>query len=483
MPVKDIFLKLTSTTMPHGNEKLAEPYLPKGWKNDKHGNYYYVIGKSDPSVMFTCHLDTADHGQPKKVEHVIEGKIVKTDGKTILGADDKAGAAMMVYMIEKGFPGMYYFFIGEETGCIGSRALKGYLQSNKEDELYKNITKVVSLDRRDDNSIITFQCGERCCSDEFADDLAKQLNSAGGFKYVKDQGGLVTDSHHLADIIPECTNLSVGYDDQHSVREKQDIEFLQKLTDACMKVDWESLPIKRDPTKIERRSYYSSSRSYSGYEEWETGQWWKNRDSASQQSWNRSSSGGPGQLSPNTEFVTDYLGNRIRVTDAQWCEYDKQWCLKSEAIWEEYIGFWICPDFDPTKVKKEEHVSNNFSSITEKDVKVGAIVYSENNEEFGHITEVGEKVHVSGEGNSRFILPMEKFLNYGFKIKKETTENASGSGKRLTTNDVKKDLNIIHPSFGKGKIIGIRPDNQIVKIYFNDKGEKDIRVDVANMTF
>ena len=31
--------------------------------------------------------------------------------------------------------------------------------------------------------------------------------------------------------------------------------------------------------------------------------------------------------------VFDYKGDIIRLDDAVWCEYDKQWCKKSEAIW------------------------------------------------------------------------------------------------------------------------------------------------------
>ena len=37
--------------------------------------------------------------------------------------------------------------------------------------------------------------------------------------------------------------------------------------------------------------------------------------------------------------------------------------------------------------------------------------------------------------------------------------------------------------FGEGKIISIRPDKLIAKISFKSKGDKDIRVDVAEMKF
>jgi hypothetical protein len=490
MAIKDLFLKLTSTTTPHGHEALMEPYMPKGWKKDPAGNYYYVIGEKNGTTMFCCHIDTADSGQPKKITHVEDGKWIKTDGTTILGGDDKAGAAILIHMIENKVPGLYYFFLGEERGCIGSHALQKQLEAKK-DGVYENINKVIAFDRRGYDSVITFQMGERNCSDEFADDLAKKLNDAGGFKYMKDQTGLVTDSHHFAGMIPECVNLSVGYDDQHFVREKQDFEFLDKLAKACTKVDWESITVARDPSKVERRSYNYSGGGNRGnrYHDWDdyNGDWWQG-STQSASSWTRPSSAvGPGQLPPNTEFVADYLGNKIKVADAQWCEYDKAWCLKSEAIWVEYIGFFTCPDFDPAKVKKEPVAvasSGNASKgdlapIEEKDVKVGLQVYNKEGELYGSVTEFTDKIYIKTVQGSQFIIPMDKFLTYEF------TKNVAPAvgNKKLTEKDVKEGILVDHPTFGPGKIIGVRPDKSIVRVSFKNKGDKDVRVDVAEMKF
>jgi len=478
--IKDLFLKLTSTTMPGGNEKLIEPYLPSGWKKDANGNYYFKIG--DPTVMFACHMDTADSGQPKEVKHVIKGDYIETDGKTLLGADDKAGATIMIYMIGKGIQGLYYFFHGEEHGCVGSRALNTYLGSNKDDELYKKINKVISLDRRDYDSVITFQMGERCCSAEFADELAKRLNEAGGFKYKQDPTGAVTDSHQVAEKFPECTNLSVGYDDQHSVREKQNIVFLEKLAEACCKVDWETLPVKRDPTKVEHQYSYSRRGKY--YSDWERDDRWWEGGGYGQTTSARSTTTGPGQLAPGQTEVKDYLGNTVKVADAQWCEHDKQWCLKKDAIWVDYVGFYTTPDFDPTKVKREEVVdSKGMSPVTFDEAKKDMEIYSKTGELFGTITEVDNegphpKVIITTTMNSKFILPPDKFSKYDFKKKSE-----SGGSRKLTEKDLKEGLVIFHPIFGEGKIIGIRPDKLIIKISFKNKGEKDIRVDVGDMKF
>lgn len=234
------FLSLTKLTYPHGTERGLINQLPNGYKEDGFGNYYIQIGEK-PSTMFTCHLDTADRKQTK-VNHIFEGNIVKTDGTSILGADDKAGMTVILYMISKKTPGLYFFFIGEEVGCIGSRKLS---KNWKTTEFSKHITKVVSFDRRGNNSIITHQMMDRCCSEEFATELAKRMNSVGrNIKMELDNTGVLTDSINFVNMVPECTNISVGYKNEHTGKELQDIDFLIRLCECVIKVDWETLPIE-----------------------------------------------------------------------------------------------------------------------------------------------------------------------------------------------------------------------------------------------
>jgi hypothetical protein len=84
MNFKELFLKLTEYTVPFGYEETLEPLLPSGWKKDNIGNYYYEIGNS--KTLFTSHLDTACK-EREKVNHIVDGNIIKTDGTTILGGD------------------------------------------------------------------------------------------------------------------------------------------------------------------------------------------------------------------------------------------------------------------------------------------------------------------------------------------------------------------------------------------------------------
>jgi hypothetical protein len=271
MKIRKKFLELTSFTYPSGFEFMLESHLPEGYKKDIYNNYYLVIGES--TTMFTCHLDTACN-QFTKVKHQFDKNIIKTDGTTILGADDKAGMTVMLYMIEKKIPGLYYFFLSEEVGCIGSSKVSTSYANNSEEipqELYK-INKVISFDRKGTTSVITSQLYTDCCSLQFANQLCSLLNK-NGLELKPDDTGVLTDSAQFMWDIPECTNISVGYYDEHKTCERQDIEYLYKLCKAVIRIDWESLKIHRDPTKVVNSlsNYYNKNEedvyeAFAGYD-------------------------------------------------------------------------------------------------------------------------------------------------------------------------------------------------------------------------
>jgi len=263
--IRSTFLKLTSKTYPYGyeddlvTEMIKSGLFPKNLEQDSEGNYFLKIGES--RTIFASHLDTACKDQVE-VTHVFENNFIKTDKKTILGADDKAGVTILLWLIKNNIPGLYYFFVGEEVGCIGSGLAAKNLQFKGDYD------RIISFDRRGTNSIITFQSSTRTCSDEFAQELAKQLNQS-GMTYKKDDTGVYTDSAEFTSVIPECTNISVGYYQEHTFSEHQDIVHLIKLAKACLSVKWEELPTKRDMSKVESKwdDYHSgySSRTYNGW--------------------------------------------------------------------------------------------------------------------------------------------------------------------------------------------------------------------------
>jgi hypothetical protein len=281
MDIRRKFLKLTKQTYPYGFENQLVHHIPPGYFKDKHGNYYYKIGNS--KTAFTCHLDTACKEQVA-VNHKIDKNIISTDGKSILGADDKAGMTVLLYMIEKRVPGIYCFFIGEEVGCIGSGKAC-------EDSVWKYYDRMISFDRRGTKSVITYQSSKRCCSDEFAKDLSNQLNNW-GMSMEPDNTGVYTDSAEFVHVIPECTNISVGYYKEHTHSENQDIDHLIKLAIAVTKIDWESLPVKRDPKKVEYKSYSYGTYDRKGYSsyDYEYGKYTQTSYGSCESGWDKSPS-------------------------------------------------------------------------------------------------------------------------------------------------------------------------------------------------
>lgn len=246
---KEIFLKLTEYTIPFGYEKTLEPILYKyipNLKQDSIGNYYVKIGNS--KTLFTSHLDTFSK-RHEKVNHIIENGIIKTDGTTVLGGDNKNGVLILMYMIHNGVPGTYYFFIGEEGGvspeisCYGStKALETYL------DLFNTFDRAIAFDRRGEGSIVIKQRGRICASDEFASALIDEFAKS-GLEFKKDYA-YGTDSAVFLDTIPEITNISAGGKYEHSFLESTDINYLTKVAKAAVNVNWENLPVVREPRKV-----------------------------------------------------------------------------------------------------------------------------------------------------------------------------------------------------------------------------------------
>ena len=242
---KSLFLKLTEYTIPFGEESRLEKYLPSGYKKDSIGNYYYEIGKSE--TLFTTHLDTYSD-KYEKVTHVIEEDpyIIKTDGKTILGGDNKLGCSILIGMIQKGIPGVYYFFLGEEPilsgGLWGSSKA---LESNP--DYFKKFKRCIAFDRREYGSVVVRQKARMCCSNEFAKSIANELKRLADIHWDEAGAyGYYTDTAVFMDVIPECTNVSAGGFKEHYKEEWVDLNYTYNVFKVACQMDFESLPTVRE---------------------------------------------------------------------------------------------------------------------------------------------------------------------------------------------------------------------------------------------
>lgn len=238
----DILFDILSYRRAYGSweeEMIIEKYLDviPNMKKDDLGNRYVMVGKH-PTVMFSCHTDTVHHKTGTQKVWIDETRQEVFSGSgDCLGADDAAGMWLMIQLIKAGKRGLYVFHRGEECGGIGSDYIHDHTP-----ELLEGIKYCIAFDRKGYEDVITHQASGRCCSDEFAKAFAGAL----GYGYKPSDRGLFTDSANYIDIIPECTNISVGYFDEHTAGEMQDYGFLVMLAKKLKSINFETLPVVRE---------------------------------------------------------------------------------------------------------------------------------------------------------------------------------------------------------------------------------------------
>jgi tripeptide aminopeptidase len=131
------FLELVAVDSPTGHEEeigreLISRFTDLGCSvnQDDVGNLVAVYQGSRPeTVLLSTHMDTA--GTDIGIRPIIEDGIIKTDGTTILGADDKSGIAGCLELLtllrsnpEVKHPTIEFVVsVGEESGLVGSRQM------------------------------------------------------------------------------------------------------------------------------------------------------------------------------------------------------------------------------------------------------------------------------------------------------------------------------------------------------------------------
>lgn len=211
---------------------------PLGAKSDEFGNWWLTIGES--KILWSCHTDTV-HKSPGPQKIWYGDGIVYTDetSKECLGADCTVGVWIMMNMIRSRVPGTYVFHCDEEIGGLGSSYIA-------KDEMHRldGIDFAIAFDRKGYNEIITHQMSDRCASDAFAHSLAHALRP---MHFQPSDNGTFTDTANYTHIVPECTNIAVGYFDQHTSKECLDIAFASRLLDQLIAADFSQLVCERDP--------------------------------------------------------------------------------------------------------------------------------------------------------------------------------------------------------------------------------------------
>ena len=196
---------------------------------DRHGNLLaektYRTGHG-PTILLNAHLDT--------VVPIDEDRAIEKNGATwtsstgILGADDRAGVAVLLHMAEhlyySDFHGKvkFIFTVKEECGLVGARKLDAYF-------LWGTDAAIV-VDRRGNGDIVT-SCGGYLpfCHEAYGTFFEKVAVQEGLNGWNCTAGGS-SDTAIWASHGIQSVNLSVGYGNEHTEDEYVNVEHCYEVT-------------------------------------------------------------------------------------------------------------------------------------------------------------------------------------------------------------------------------------------------------------
>lgn len=187
--------------------------------------FLYVRGSRSNKVLLVAHADTywdqaydQDPGSIHKIK-IEDGNITAIDEEFGLGADDRAGCAMLWLLKDLGHS--LLVTNGEEHGQAGSSWLKNH---NKRiyDEINRNHQFVIQLDRRNGRDFKCYDVG----TDEFRSYVAKKTG------YTEPDLGSSTDIRTLCRDIAGV-NLSIGYQNEHGNQEYLNIAEWEHTLNLC----------------------------------------------------------------------------------------------------------------------------------------------------------------------------------------------------------------------------------------------------------
>lgn len=203
----------------------------------------YIVAIGDIPIALVAHLDTVFkypvtnlyYDQRKNVLWSSEG----------LGADDRAGVFAILQIIKSGLRPSVIFTTDEEKGGQGAAAL-----ASKECPI-PNLKYIIQLDRRGTNDCVFYDC--------YCPEFTQYIES---FGFVE-RFGSFSDISFLCPQWKICgVNLSVGYENEHSVSETLWLNALYSTINKVKKM----LQVKKIPTFIydDLTAYPYSKFSYIG---------------------------------------------------------------------------------------------------------------------------------------------------------------------------------------------------------------------------
>ena len=207
-----LFEQLVGLTQ-KGMHRTMSTYLKRKYKNVLETEKY-IVAIGDIPIALVAHMDTVFKFPVTNMYYDQQkGVLWSPEG---LGADDRAGIFAIIKILQSGLRPSVILTTDEEVGAHGASALA------KLDCPIPNLKYMIQLDRRGANDCVFYDC----YNPDFIDYVEE-------FGFVE-HWGTFSDISVLMPAWKVCgVNLSVGYEDEHSVSE---VLHIKHLFDTIAKV-------------------------------------------------------------------------------------------------------------------------------------------------------------------------------------------------------------------------------------------------------
>ena len=176
---------------------------------------------SGKKMLLAAHLDVK--GEFSSSDQLIERNNIVSREKGILGADDRAGVSIILNLIKEVGdyrevpPLKFIFTVGEEEGQYGAESI--------DPDFFEDVSFGISLDRRNCKDIVYKSNSKEYSNLEFAERVARVSSRIFSEEnaFVPCQGGISDLRVWSEKDTRPCVNLSVGYFDEHTDKERLDL--------------------------------------------------------------------------------------------------------------------------------------------------------------------------------------------------------------------------------------------------------------------
>jgi len=197
---------------------LSNQNQTKGFASDFLNRFYphiietedYIIAEGDIPISLVAHLDTVfdDERKEGSIYRYFNGVMWHPHGA---GFDDKAGIFSIFKILGDGYLPHVIFTTDEEKGSLGAQRLVNDLNESP----FEDLKYMIELDRANEYDCVFYKCTNR-----------QFISYIESFGFVE-AFGTSSDINHICPIWNVAgANLSIGYNDQHTVNETLDINMM-----------------------------------------------------------------------------------------------------------------------------------------------------------------------------------------------------------------------------------------------------------------